>query len=424
MKCKIIVFFCLVLLCNTAFAQNQNYAMIYIYRTGGLAVNYEYPVIFNKMIVHKMPVRSKFAYKIYSEGLLQIELAGNVKIDLKIEHGKEYYIKSPNTGVSKIVPEKIGKKEYNSESDRPDLYTSMEEDIENPIIRNNKPAANYANTEETKKEIAKKYTPSDIDINIPASNKVFENKFALIIGNEDYNSFQTGLSAESNVDFAVNDARTFKEYAKSTFGIPDENIIYLENARAIELSRAIKTLNTVIKNSSGKAEVFVYYAGHGFPDEISKEPYLMPVDVSGSDLQFAVKLEDLYNQLTEFPSQKVTVFLDACFSGGSRNQGLLAARGVKIKPKEDLLKGNLVVFTASSGDQSSLSYKDKSHGMFTYYLLKKVQETNGNITYKELSDYLTEQVSIKSALINQKEQNPQVLISSPLKDNWMNLKIK
>ncbi|MGE0090459.1 MAG: caspase domain-containing protein [Bacteroidales bacterium] len=424
MKTKLLGLVVAIFFSIVAYAQNHDYAMIYIYRTGGLAVNYEYPVIFNKVIIHKLPVRNKLSYKMYSKGLLQMELAGNVKIDLNIEPGKSYYIKCPNNGVSKLVSEEIGKKDFNSEKDRPDLYTYLEEDIENPIIRNSNSSKKYFATEEKKSESIKKYANSDVDINIPFAEKKNENKYALIIGNEDYSTYQTGLTNESNVEFAVNDARIFKEYAKATLGIPEENIIYLENAKAVEMSRALKTLVTVIKNTNGKGDILFYYAGHGFPNEIDNEPYLIPVDVSGSDLQFAVKLKDLYTQLSDYPSQKVTIFLDACFSGGSRNQGLIAARGVKIKPKENILKGNLIVFSASSGEQSSLAYKDKSHGLFTYYLLKKLQETNGNINYKDLSEYLTEQVSIKSALINQKEQNPQTLISISNKDTWGTWKIK
>lgn len=421
MKAKLIGLMILIVVNTSIFAQKQDYSTIYIYRSQAF-VGLEYNILFNNVKVHTMPMDSRtfFSYKIYSEGKLEIDLGG-YKINLDIENGKSYYITN-----WKLVPNEKGQKEFNKYIDsRPHNYTKMEEDRNYPIIRDSK---NFNNNnialENRQIEEKKAYIKSDVDFNVPESAKKYENKYALIIGNEDYSLYQQGLNAESNVDFALHDAQTVKEYAKSTLGIPDENIIYLENAKAVEMSRAIKTLSVIIKNSNGKADVLFYYAGHGFPDEKTNEPYLIPVDVSGTDLQFAVKLKDLYAVLSEYPSQKVTVILDACFSGGSRNQGLVAARGVKVKPKDNNLTGNMVVLTASSGEQSSLSYKEKNHGMFTYFLLKKIQETKGDITYKELSDYLNEQVPIKSALINQKEQNPQTLISVNIKDKWLDWKIK
>lgn len=258
----------------------------------------------------------------------------------------------------------------------------------------------------------------DVDKNIPLNPTKNPYRFAVIIGNEDYSSFQKDLSSEVNVAYAVNDATIFKEYAAKTLGVPEENVTLLLNAKAMDMNRAIKKINLLSKNTNGKAEIIFYFAGHGFPDEQTKEPYLMPVDVSGSELDFAIKLSDLYKQLTEYPCQKVTVFLDACFSGGARNQGLIAARGVKIKPKEGLMKGKMVVFSASSGDQSSLPYKEKKHGLFTYFLLKKFQETMGVLTYKSMSDYLTEQIGVKSIIINNKEQNPQTNVSEEAQDLW------
>lgn len=250
-------------------------------------------------------------------------------------------------------------------------------------------------------------------------------RFALIIGNEDYSSYQSGLNSEADVDFALNDARAFKAMCEKTLGIKEDNIIYLENARYTDMMKNIKKLSGIIEVTKGKAEVFVFYAGHGFPDEKSKEPYLVPVDGSGSDIDITgVKLTYFYEQLTAAPAQRITVFLDACFSGGARNQGLMAARGVKIVPKEaeEAVKKKLVVFSASSGDQSSLPYAEKQHGMFTYYVLQKLNETNGNVTYKELSDYVSEQVSIKSFMVNSKQQEPQTNISPEVQSEWQNWK--
>lgn len=279
---------------------------------------------------------------------------------------------------------------------------------------------------EEKKSITetKEMHVSNVDINIPASTKKNHNRYALIIGNEDYNSYQKGLTSEVNVEFAKRDARIFKEYAEKTLGVPEENIILIINAQVVEFSKSIEKMNVIVKNLDGEAEIYFYYAGHGFPDEETKEPYLIPVDVSGTDLEYAIKLNDVYKKLAEYPAKRITVFLDACFSGGARNQGLLATRGVKIQPKENLLKGNLIVFTASSGTQSSLPYKDQQHGLFTYFLLKKLQETNGNVSLSELADYLNKQVAVKSVMINDKEQNPQVNISPDVESVWKDWTIK
>ncbi|MDD2564440.1 MAG: caspase family protein [Salinivirgaceae bacterium] len=261
---------------------------------------------------------------------------------------------------------------------------------------------------------------SDIDRNIPQNKEVKSRRFALIIGNEDYKSQQLDLSTETDVKFARNDASAFKEYAQKTMGIPERNIIFLLDATMGQMRQAITKINAIIKSTYGEAEVFVYYAGHGLPDELNKEPHLIPVDVSGKNVDDGIKLTDLYAKLTEYPAKRVTVFIDACFSGGARNQGLLSARAVRVTPKKDNLGGNLVVFTASSGDQSSLPYDDQEHGIFTYYLLKCMKENGPNVNYMTIMNYLKQNVELESVLVNSKEQTPQVNHSSSIDKEWIN----
>lgn len=265
---------------------------------------------------------------------------------------------------------------------------------------------------------------SDVDKNIPKNELTNSNRFALIIGNEDYSSHQVDLKSESNVDFARNDASAFKEYCRNILGIPEKNITFLLDATVGQISQGISLLNLLSKANAGKSQLIVFYAGHGLPDEKTKEPYLIPVDVNGANVTLGIKLQDLYNSLTEFPSERIMVFLDACFTGGGRNAGLVASRGVRFMPKEVVLKGNLVVFSSSSGEQSSLPYTDQKHGMFTYYLLKKLQETKGDVTYSDLSKYLDEKVSIESLLVNKKEQNPVVNTSQNVSETWKLWKVK
>jgi hypothetical protein len=273
------------------------------------------------------------------------------------------------------------------------------------------------------KLITEAYLGSDVDKNIPFNSMDKNNTYALIIGNEDYYSYQTGLSREINVDFALSDARTFKEYCSKTLGIPEKQIMLLTNATTGKMNQGIAWLSNLAKVDYGKAELIFYYSGHGLPDEITKEAYLIPVDVSGSNLTEGIKLADVYNKLSEYPAQKVTVFLDACFSGGARNQGLIAQKSVKVKPKENLITGNMVVFTSSTGEESSGVYREKQHGYMTYYLLKKLQETKGDITYGELANYITEKVKKETALIG-KTQTPQVNYSPAVESEWSGWMIK
>ncbi|WP_270547098.1 caspase family protein, partial [Butyricimonas paravirosa] len=139
---------------------------------------------------------------------------------------------------------------------------------------------------------------------------------------------------------------------------------------------------------NGTAKAIVYYAGHGIPDEKQQSAYLLPADGYGSDPSTAYALQDFYAMLNNAQARNITVFLDACFSGAKRENGMLAsARGVAIKVRQEIPRGKMVIFTAAQGDETAYQYAEKGHGMFTYFLLKKLQESQGNTTLGELSDY-------------------------------------
>ena len=258
---------------------------------------------------------------------------------------------------------------------------------------------------------------SDIDRNIPEITQKNPQKVALIIGNENY----SGLNAEINVDYARRDAEVFRNYAFKTLGVEEKNIYFLTDATSGTMKRQIDLVVELVKRLGSNTELIFYYAGHGFPDENQRTPYLIPVDVNASNLTSAIPLREVYQKLSETGAKKITVVLDACFSGGGRNQGLLAARSVRIKPKEETISGNMVVFSASSSDQTALPYHDQKHGMFTYYLLKKLQESKGKVSFGELFEYLKNNVGVESLRINGKSQDPDIIWSPVLTNTWQNL---
>ena len=259
---------------------------------------------------------------------------------------------------------------------------------------------------------------NSIDLNIPSTNETNQNYFAVIIGNEKYLN-------EKDVPYAENDAKIFMEYLKQTIGVPEKQIKYVPNATLNGIRMAIKWLSQAMEVSSGKGYAYFYFAGHGLPDETTKTQLLLPVDGIATDPESAYSLEKLYSELGKMSAQRITVFLDACFSGATREGEMLtSSRGVAIKTKTTALQGNMIVFLAAQGDEASYYFKEQNHGLFTYFLLKKIQETQGDVSLGTLADYLQNEVKRQSFADNNKVQTPIVSASQSVGDNWKNLKLK
>jgi hypothetical protein len=125
------------------------------------------------------------------------------------------------------------------------------------------------------------------------------------------------------------------------------------------------------------------------------------------------------------PARSITVFLDACFSGPGRDGSMLvSARGVTVKAKASVPAGNMVVFSAASGDETAHPYREKGHGLFSYFLLKKLQESKGDATLGELAGYISTGVSRQPIVVNGKSQTPTTTPSSALSDKWQSIKLK
>ncbi len=102
---------------------------------------------------------------------------------------------------------------------------------------------------------------------------------------------------------------------------------------------------------------------------------------------------------------------------------LTATRGVAIKPKEVAPQGNMFILSATSGQETALPYAEKNHGLFTYYLLKKLQQTRGNVTLSDLAEDVKSNVARQSNLINRKPQTPQVSLSGNMRQIYSKKKL-
>ncbi|MBQ7996880.1 MAG: caspase family protein [Paludibacteraceae bacterium] len=258
---------------------------------------------------------------------------------------------------------------------------------------------------------------SDVDKNIPKTNNENINTYVLIIANENY-------SYMDKVAHAANDGKIFQEYCINTLGIPAQKVFYYENATIGNMADGISRISYALNNFEN-SKAIVYYCGHGIPDEKTGQAYLIPVDGKGTNMKTCYSLQDLYKTLAATKAQSITYFMDACFTGANKEGSMLvAARGVAREPVKETLAGKTVVFSASSGDETAMTLEEQGHGLFTYYLLKKLQETEGNVTYGELADYINKNVKKDAFLINEKPQTPVVATSPAVQNTWKTMKLK
>ncbi len=254
----------------------------------------------------------------------------------------------------------------------------------------------------------------DVDRNIPKGSGKNPHAVAVVIGNADYEH-------ASAVAFAKNDAATVRRYLIETMGYDPANILYLENA-------TLADFNTLFGNAGarrsklrdyvrdGKSDVFVYYSGHGVPDQNEGgSPYFVPVNadpnyITGSGYPVTQLRENLAN----LPARSLTVVIDACFSGMTAagdvllrdvSPALLVVRNEVAAPEGS-------VYMASAGpDQVSTWYREKKHSMFTYWWLKGLSgaadaDRNRQVTVGEMKAFLQEEVPYQARRSTGQQQTP------------------
>jgi hypothetical protein len=111
-------------------------------------------------------------------------------------------------------------------------------------------------------------------------------------------------------------------------------------------------------------------------------------------------------------AKRVTVILDACFSGGSRSsekiraENLIAQKGVIIKAGKPWLENeNFTMINSSLGMETSLGNDQSQTGLFTYYLCAGLQgkaDENGDrkVSFGELKKYVIQEVKSHSVKIS------------------------
>ena len=203
--------------------------------------------------------------------------------------------------------------------------------------------------------------------------------------------------------YAKNDAEYFAHYARLAFGASRDNIKILTDKDATR-NKILKTLKNWMPTriTKNETEVIVFFAGHGLPSQDGKKLYLLPQNGDQSILEdSAISKSDLFRMINQHNPKSVKVFIDACYSGESRQgEQLIASRGIKVTASNDL-PDNFTVFSASQSTEVSLSLDRAKHGIFSYYLMRGLEgeadkNKNREITNGELLAYIQKEVNSKA----------------------------
>ncbi len=226
-----------------------------------------------------------------------------------------------------------------------------------------------------------------------------DNDYAIIIGIEGYSSLPKS-------DYSYDDARLVKDYFKA-LGVKERNIELLIDEKAT-LSGIMKSIEAWLPNKLKKGgKVFVYYSGHGSPDPVTGEAFLVPYDGDPNYLGVTgYPLKRLYEKLGRLQASEVIVVLDSCFSGaGGRSVLAKGARPLVMTSQSAVLPQNLVVLSATQGSQISTSSQEKGHGIFTYHFLKAIK--NGKKSVSEIYEHIKPYVEDDAKSINV-QQSPSI----------------
>jgi len=240
----------------------------------------------------------------------------------------------------------------------------------------------------------------DVDLNIPETTTDKPNAVAVVIGNRHYQHKDV-----PEVKFAKNDADVVKKYLKTMLGYREGNILFETDITKtrFEILFGIKgdhhgLLNDYVRE--GVSDVFIYYSVHGAPDINSNKGYFVPTDCDPSKIAITgYPLDVFYENISKLKAKKISIVLDACFSGGTNSGEWLISGAspalIKID-KPTFSYESISVLTSSTKDQVSSWYNDREHGLFTYFFLKAIRgygdkNKDRKMTIQEIYDSVSDQ---------------------------------
>ncbi|HET9300291.1 MAG TPA: caspase family protein [Candidatus Polarisedimenticolaceae bacterium] len=255
---------------------------------------------------------------------------------------------------------------------------------------------------------------SDVDGEIAPSLSTRPSALAVVLGVERY-------TKAPEATFAAADATTAARYFEKLLGIPRARIeLVLDDEVTLgQMQRIFGADGWLARRLAPDSEVFVFFAGHGMAEPQTSSPYLLPADGDPEYLrQTAFSLDKLMEMVEALGASRTTLFLDACFSGLSREGDALLEDGRPLLLEQaPRVAAGLSIFSAGSRGQLVSGLPEQRHGLFSYHLFKGLSgdadlDHDRRVLASELKTYLEDAVP-RAAMSLDRDQAPGIVLTGP-----------
>ena len=236
--------------------------------------------------------------------------------------------------------------------------------------------------------------------------------YALVIGIEKYRDVAAATGARR-------DAERFAEMARTTLGVPEDNIRTLLDERAGK-SDIAKQIRWLQSNVPAGGRIYMYFSGHGAPDPTSGVSFIVPYDGDPQYLaESAIKMTEILGDLEKTKAKDVLAIADSCFSGQGGRSVLAPGTRPLVRVQEVKTTARVALLSASSGAEISGPSADGKGGLFSKYLIEAIgsgqadMNGDGQISLKELEDWIKPRVKREAKKAN-RDQTPSVQVGKKL----------
>lgn len=233
---------------------------------------------------------------------------------------------------------------------------------------------------------------------VSTNNPNLGNYYALIIGNNDYQTMSTLVTA-------INDATEAEKILKNQYQFKTQLLI---NATRYQILSALNTLRETLKEEDN---LLIYYAGHGKLDTVNKRGFWLPVDADENNSANWISNIAITDILNTMKAKHVLVVADSCYSGSLSQTAIARVEqeltdDVKQQWINVMANTRARIMLTSGGVEPVLDGGGGKHSIFAKAFLDTLRENNRILEGYSLYYEVLTKVMKKASQLD-REQVPQ-----------------